>query len=66
MTVTVEAVYQHGVLKPVQPLPLEENESVRITVHSRQSLAERTAGMVGWKGDAATFERLLAESEEDV
>jgi predicted DNA-binding antitoxin AbrB/MazE fold protein len=66
MNVTVEAVYQNGVLKPVQPLPLEENESVRVTVHSRPSRAEQTAGLVGWKGDTATFERLLAESEEDV
>jgi predicted DNA-binding antitoxin AbrB/MazE fold protein len=65
MTVTVDAVYQDGVLKPAQPLPLEENESVRVTIHSRQALAEQTAGMIGWKGDAATFERLLAESEED-
>lgn len=66
MTVTVDAVYQDGVLKPVQPLPLEENESVRVTIHSQQGLAEQTAGMIGWKGDAETFEHLLAESEEDV
>jgi len=66
MTLTVEAIYQEGVHKPVQPLPLQENESVRITVHSGRSLAEQTAGMMNWKGDAETLERLLAENEEDV
>ena len=66
MTITVEAIYQEGVLKPVQPLPLQENESVRVTVHSRRSIAEQTAGMMNWKGDAEAFERLLAENEEDV
>ncbi len=66
MTLTVEATYQNGVLKPLEPLPLQENECVRVTVHRRQSLAEQTAGMMGWKGDAETFERLLAENEEDV
>jgi predicted DNA-binding antitoxin AbrB/MazE fold protein len=32
MTLTVEAVYENGVLKPAQPLPLKEHEKVRITV----------------------------------
>ena len=66
MRFIVEATYQHGVLKPAQPLPLQENETVSVTVHSRQSLAEQTAGMMGWKGDAETLERLLAENEENV
>jgi predicted DNA-binding antitoxin AbrB/MazE fold protein len=65
MTLIVEAPYQNGVLKPAHPLPLQENESVRVTVHSRGSLAEQTAGMMDWKGDAETLERLLAENEED-
>jgi predicted DNA-binding antitoxin AbrB/MazE fold protein len=64
MAVTVEAIYQAGVLKPVQPLPLEVNESVRLTTHRRQDLAAQTAGIIGWKGDTETFDRLLAEREE--
>ena len=32
MTLTVEAIYENGVLKPLQPLPLKEHEKVRITV----------------------------------
>jgi predicted DNA-binding antitoxin AbrB/MazE fold protein len=64
MAITVEAVYENGVLKPTQPLPLKEHERILVTVHVGQTWAERTAGMMGWKGDAETFERLLAEAEE--
>ncbi len=32
MTLTVGAVYQGGVLRPVQPLALDEGETVEITV----------------------------------
>jgi predicted DNA-binding antitoxin AbrB/MazE fold protein len=42
MAITVEAVYENGVLKPAQPLPLKEHEKVRVTVEQKQpSLAER-------------------------
>jgi hypothetical protein len=32
MTITVEAVYENGVLKPAQPLPLAEHERLEIVV----------------------------------
>jgi predicted DNA-binding antitoxin AbrB/MazE fold protein len=32
MTITVEAVYENGVLKPVRPLPLNELQKVQVTV----------------------------------
>ncbi len=32
MTMTVQAVYVGGVLRPVQPLPLAEGETVEVTV----------------------------------
>jgi predicted DNA-binding antitoxin AbrB/MazE fold protein len=31
MTVNIEAIYEDGVLRPTQPLPLKEHETVRIT-----------------------------------
>jgi predicted DNA-binding antitoxin AbrB/MazE fold protein len=44
MTITVEAVYENGVLKPEQPLPLKESEKVRITVEpARPPIWERIA-----------------------
>jgi predicted DNA-binding antitoxin AbrB/MazE fold protein len=64
MTRTVEAVYEDGVLKPSQPLPLREHERVRLTVQPTTGWVEETYGILGWKGDAETFERGLAEAEE--
>ena len=65
MAFTVEAVYENGVLKPAQPLPLEEHEKVHITVVKRPSLAEQCYGMIGWKGDDATLERIALDPEFD-
>jgi predicted DNA-binding antitoxin AbrB/MazE fold protein len=64
MAITIEAVYENGVLKPAQPLPLKENEKVRITIEPGLTWAERTAGMLGWKGDHETLQRILDEAEE--
>ena len=52
MVITVDAVYESGVLKPVQPLPLKEHEQVRITLRSGSSWVERTSGMMGFTGSA--------------
>ncbi len=44
MALTIEAVYENGVLKPMQPLPLKEHEKVTLTVETAgPSLAERIA-----------------------
>jgi predicted DNA-binding antitoxin AbrB/MazE fold protein len=32
MTITINATYENGVLKPESPLPLSEHEKVRVTV----------------------------------
>ena len=63
MTLTVEAIYENGVLKPTQPLPLKEHEKVTVTVASAMSVARQTAGMVPWSGDAETLERLTRDPE---
>ena len=63
MAITVEAVYENGVLKPSEPLPFKEHEKVQITVSSKPSLADQTYGLMGWTGDAETFDRLLEEAE---
>lgn len=36
-TLIVEAVYQHGVLKPREPLDLKTNERLRITIEPIES-----------------------------
>jgi len=35
MTITVQATYENGVLKPAQPLPLNEREQVQVTNGTR-------------------------------
>jgi predicted DNA-binding antitoxin AbrB/MazE fold protein len=63
MALTVEAVYENGVLKPVQPLPLKEHERVRVTVQVEQSVARESAGMLRWRGDWETLRRLAEDDE---
>jgi predicted DNA-binding antitoxin AbrB/MazE fold protein len=64
MTLTVEAVYENGVLKPSQPLPLQERERVQITVHTAADIVQRTYGLIGWTGSHEALEQALAEAEE--
>jgi predicted DNA-binding antitoxin AbrB/MazE fold protein len=63
MTMTVQAVYEDGVLKPTQTLPLREHEHVTLTIQSATSVARQTAGMVPWTGDVETLERLTRDPE---
>lgn len=44
MSITVEAVYENGVLKPIRPLPLKEQEKVQVTVQTAVDLVRSTAG----------------------
>jgi predicted DNA-binding antitoxin AbrB/MazE fold protein len=66
MTLTVEATYENGVLKPAAPLPLDEHERVEVTVRRASIAADQSYGMIGWSGDADSFDRLLKESETDL
>jgi predicted DNA-binding antitoxin AbrB/MazE fold protein len=63
MAIVVEATYEDGVLKPAQPLPLAEHEKVQITVNTAVSRVRATAGLLGWKGDAETVERIALDPE---
>jgi predicted DNA-binding antitoxin AbrB/MazE fold protein len=63
MTITVEATYENGVLKPAHPLALKEHEKVSVTIRPATSLAKQTAGMVPWSGVAEELERLIREPE---
>jgi predicted DNA-binding antitoxin AbrB/MazE fold protein len=63
MPITVEAIYENGVLKPTKPLPLEEQAKVRITIEPELSWAERTAGLIQWTGDPEVLRRIAEEDE---
>ena len=63
MTITIEAIYENGVLRPTRPLPLKEQEMVRITIEPELSWAERTAGMLQWHGDFDDLRRIVEDDE---
>ncbi len=65
MAITVEAVYENGVLKPSEPLPWNDGARVRVAVSSLDSPILKAYGIMGWKGTSEELDRLLAEIEDD-
>ncbi len=65
MPLTFEAIYENGVLKPVQPLSLREHEKVHVTIEPSGDWVGRTYGILGWKGDAELAERFASDAELD-
>jgi predicted DNA-binding antitoxin AbrB/MazE fold protein len=63
MPLTFEAVYEHGVLRPTVPLPLQEQDRVRVVIEPMITWAERTAGMLRWTGDPEVLRRIAEEDE---
>jgi predicted DNA-binding antitoxin AbrB/MazE fold protein len=69
MSLTIEAIYEDGVLKPSEPLPFKEHDKVRVTIDEEAEWRARrvraSAGLLGWKGDAETIERVALDPEFD-
>jgi len=65
MPLTVEAIYENGVLKPAQPLPLQEHEKVRVTIEQAGSWVQATAGMLGWQGTSEELQHFALDPELD-
>lgn len=65
MTITVEATYENGVLKPLHPLPLKEHEKVRVSVHSEPSPLLEAYGIMGFKGTAEEADYFALAPEFD-
>jgi len=57
--ITIKAVYEGGVLKPEEPLPLAEGNRVSITVYIGPSHAEQSAGLVKWDGSVEDLDYLI-------
>ena len=58
MSLTVDAIYENGVLKLSEILPLKEHEKVRVTIEPEIDWVERTAGMIKWTGDHEDLRRI--------
>ena len=65
MELTIEAVYENGVLKPAQPLPFQENEKVRLTVKQAVRHVRRSAGLIGWTGSQEDADLVALSPELD-
>ncbi len=67
MSIVVDAVYENGVLKPAQPLPLAEHDKVRVTIENQSQLTPivEAYGIAGWKGGHAALEPFALDPELD-
>jgi len=65
MSITVEAVYEDGVLKPVRALPLVERQKVEITVKAVPGRVRQTAGLMGWTGSQEDADFIATSPELD-
>jgi predicted DNA-binding antitoxin AbrB/MazE fold protein len=69
MALTVEATFENGVLKPMQPLPsIQEGARVWLTLHiaAEEDRARKAYGLVGWTGDAETVRRVALDPDFDI
>jgi predicted DNA-binding antitoxin AbrB/MazE fold protein len=62
-------MYENGVLKPTQPLPLKEHEKVEVIirvpaqVQAALDAVQRSYGVIGWTGDVETVRRVALDPE---
>jgi predicted DNA-binding antitoxin AbrB/MazE fold protein len=64
MSITIEATYENGMLKPSQPLPLKEREKVQVTVQPIHT-SRRGYGLIQWTGSLEDLDYLINDSEND-
>jgi predicted DNA-binding antitoxin AbrB/MazE fold protein len=65
MPITVDAIYENGVLKLTQPLPLKEQEKVRVTIEPPDNWVQATAGILRWQGTSEELQTFALDPELD-
>lgn len=68
MTITVDAVYENGILRPAQPIPLEEGAGVRVTVTTAELAQEATfkPGRFRWERTPAVHDSYAGSVAEEL
>lgn len=61
MQKTIDAIYEKGVIKPLEKLALSESQKIRVTIDTTESTAASTKAMI--KADPAVV-REVAEGDE--
>jgi predicted DNA-binding antitoxin AbrB/MazE fold protein len=59
MAITVEAVYENGVLRPSQPLPLKDHEKVELVIRTRSGEHSEPPTLDPERSRQEALERLL-------
>lgn len=58
---TIEAIYERGIIKPLEKLPLTESQIIKITIDTTESLVASTRAMIKANPDLV---RQVAENDE--
>ena len=58
---TIEAIYERGIIKPLEALPLTESQIIKITIDTTESLVASTRAMIKADPDLV---RHVAENDE--
>jgi predicted DNA-binding antitoxin AbrB/MazE fold protein len=65
MAIEVDATYENGVLKLDKPLPLLEQERVRVSIQPMSGRSRRGYGLVPWTGTVEDLNYLIDDVEND-
>jgi hypothetical protein len=63
MSIVIDATYHDGALKLDGPLPLNENERVKVTIEPIAPRRPITYGLIGWTGDPEAVRRIALDPE---
>jgi predicted DNA-binding antitoxin AbrB/MazE fold protein len=66
MPIEIEATYKDGVLKLEEPLPLENRQRVKVSIHEAISRAQASYGLIGWTGDPEVVRRIALDPDFSV
>jgi len=64
MSVEVQAIYENGMLRPSQELPLQEGQLVNLTIRPAGSAVTRFCGSLRWTRDPEELRRYLDDPDE--
>jgi predicted DNA-binding antitoxin AbrB/MazE fold protein len=64
MTQMIEAIYEDGVLKPLEPVPLEEHQRVTVAIQTIRSLSPDELLELAHQVYAGLSDEEIAEIEE--
>lgn len=58
---TIDAIYEKGIIKPLEKLPLTESQKIKITIDTTETIVASTSAMI--KADPNVV-RQVAENDE--